>query len=124
MKGLGDRVDQDELTLVVALGGLNVRLRRFLVDTADRDAPRPDSEAWVQLGQALSVFGGAVQRHARLRSASWGHTPLEPGLGHVRSGRGKQANCGALLTGDLASTEVADVCPECLAGLGSPHARG
>lgn len=119
------------------LAGVNTRIARFILGTLDRDAAHPSAEEGIgdgeDLGRDLVLVGRAVRRHARLRTASWGHSYLEPRRGHVRATENGTttasvidgaavgpAVCGAWLVADLADPHGKDFtpCSLCLAALG------
>ncbi|MGB3444910.1 MAG: hypothetical protein WBA97_39740 [Actinophytocola sp.] len=119
------------------LAGLNQRVARLILITLDHDAGRSSSADWVcdgmGLGGDMVTLGKAVQRHARLRGVSWGHTYLEPHRGHVRATDNGTitvsvidgaavgpAVCGAWLVAELQGQDSGTVtpCSVCLASLG------
>ncbi|MPZ82070.1 MAG: hypothetical protein GEV28_17425 [Actinophytocola sp.] len=126
-------MDHGESVLMAKLAGLNTRIARFILGTHDRDAARPSAGDGVELGRDLVALGRAVQRHARLRTAPWGHSYLEPQRGHVRATKNGTttvsvidgaavgpAVCGAWLVADLPNPNRNDftACSACLAALG------
>lgn len=119
------------------LAGLNERVARFILVALDRDAGRPSATNGIgdgtELGRDLVTLGKDVRRYARLRGASWGHTYIEPQVGHVRETENGTAAvsvidgvavgpavCGAWLVADLPdpSSEEVTPCSVCLATLG------
>lgn len=130
-------MDHDESVLMAKLAGLNTRIGRFILGRLDRDAARPSAgdgaDDGVELGRDLVALGRAVQRHARLRTALWGRSYLEPQLGHVRATKNGTttvsvidgaavgpAICGAWLIADLPDPNRSDftACSACVAAFG------
>lgn len=123
-------MDHDESVLMADLASINSRIGRYVLSALDRVANRPHATEvdGIALGHDLVLLGKAVRQHERLRTASWGHSYLEPRRGHVRAAdEGVNvidgaavgpAVCGAWLVADLPDPSADFVaCTMCLAAL-------